>query len=235
MVLKDIKVTKEELDIMKKNSERKGTESYIYQKDSKTIFKIFKTESPSVLDNKFQKIILLFKRNIDFMINPIATLSCEGNFVGYQMFFLENCEWYQFPLCTYYFKELKDDLLILEDYGILYGDVWNENLFLFDGKLFLGDSDNIQIDGYPMDMLPYELNDFYTENRFTIDVHAFEHNLFFLEEMEDIRFTRDNIKELDKIDFSYFDEEGKKLIKDMPKVYQNPAIIKNRYLIDNLR
>ena len=48
MVLKDIKVTKEELDIMKKNSERKGTESYIYQKDSKTIFKIFKTESPSV-------------------------------------------------------------------------------------------------------------------------------------------------------------------------------------------
>ena len=41
------------------------------------------------------------------MVNPLATLSCGDNFVGYQMILLENLEWYQFPLHTKSLEVLK--------------------------------------------------------------------------------------------------------------------------------
>ena len=99
-MLEDIKLTEKELNYMKVNRDNLGTESYIYKVDERTVYKIFRTQSPEVLENKFQKINALHQKNIDFMVNPLATLSCGDNFVGYQMILLENLEWYQFPLHT---------------------------------------------------------------------------------------------------------------------------------------
>ena len=234
-MLQDIKVTKKELEYMMKNKDNGGTESYIYKIDDKTAYKIFRTLSPEVLENKFQKIKALHQKSIDFMVNPLATLSCDECCIGYKMYFFENCEWYQFPLYTFYLKDLKNKLLILEDEGIIYGDIRDENLFIFNGNLLLGDSDNIQIDGYLMDILPTVLTDFHRNEKFNIDVHAFMHNIFVIEELEQLSCLRSSIENLENMETSSFHEGGKRLLKDMSTVYTNPSIIKNRYLIDYLK
>lgn len=234
-MLQDIKVTEKELDYMIKNRSNYGTESYIFKVDHKTAYKIFKTSSPDVLENKFQKVKTLHRKNIDFMVNPLATLSCGSFCIGYKMYFFEDCEWYQFPLNTFFLKDLKNKLLILDDEGIIYGDIWAANLFIFNGKLLLGDSDNIQIDGYLIDLLPTVLSDFYRNKKFNIDVHAFMHNVFVLELVENIACFRRSIENLKSIETSSFHEGGKRLLKDMSTVYTNPSIIKNRYLIDYLK
>lgn len=234
MILRDIKVTKEELDYMKKARDNFGTESYIYRVDEKTAYKIFRTSSFEVLENKFQKLMILSRKNIDFMINPLATLSCCGSLAGYKMIYLEKCEWCRFLVNFYYLKDLKDKLGILENYyGILYGDVVAENLFIYNGKLLLGDCDNTQVDGYSMNIIPVVASNFYKNDRFTVDVHALMHNIFTLQELENTFIT--NLSKLENINTHSFDEKGKQLIKDMSKAYQNPGIIKNRYLIDNLK
>lgn len=122
-MLENIKLTKKELTYMKESRDNLGIESYIYKVDEKTSYKIFRTQSPEVLENKFQKIKALHQKNIDFMVTPLATLSCDGNFVGYQMILLENLEWYPFPLNTKALKELKKYLLQLEENNIIYGDI----------------------------------------------------------------------------------------------------------------
>lgn len=235
-MLEDIKLTEKELNYMKVNRDNLGTESYIYKVDERTVYKIFRTQSPEVLENKFQKINALHQKNIDFMVNPLATLSCGDNFVGYQMILLENLEWYQFPLHTKSLEVLKRYLLQLEENNIIYGDIWAANLFFMNRKLLLGDSDNIQIDCYRMDILPSVLSDFYHNGKFRIDVHAFMHNLFVLEEVEKISCSsRSGIEDLKNKEPVFFREGGKKLVKDMSTIHTNPSIMKNRYLIDYLK
>lgn len=241
--MKNIELPEQLIRIAKRDWFRYGTESYIYKVDSNSIYKIFKTDKQEILENKLMKLIKLNKLKIEFLTNPIVTLSYKGQFIGYEMNYNEDdIQWFNTVLTLEekkeYLKSLKEKLLVLEEYGILYPDIKDDNLLINrkTGKLNFCDIDNVQIDGLRVDVVQYISNYLRKENSlFDSGIHAFMHNLYTLEQLEEIHIN-DFIDfiELERTEpFKSFNENQKKILKNM--VLLNEKRIRNGYLIDNLR
>lgn len=241
--MENIEISAQVLYEAKRNFLNYGGEGYIYKPDSTSIYKIFKTDEKDVLENKLAKIIKLNQLGIDFLTNPAATLSCNHKFVGYKMNYDEDdMNWFNTFMTLdekiKYLKTLKDDLLVLEQHGILYADIKDDN-FLINrktGMLKFCDIDNVQIDGLKVDQSQY-ISRCIQDNNLLFDnsIHAFMHNLYTLEQLVGLDiYTHDDLTDLvNNKYFEIFNDNQEQILENM--VLLKKRKISGRYLIDNLR
>lgn len=242
--MNNIEITTDMLFELNKNRLSNGIESYIYKLDSDYIYKILKTPNKEELENKLAKIVKLQKLGISFLTTPIATLSYQNEFIGYQMAYDENdLNWSQIDMSkdekVRYLKQLKDKLFILEEYGILYIDIKKENILInkATGNLKLCDIDSVQIGNLKADMFRYVATYLRGDDLlFDSSIHAFMHNIYTLDVLEDIDsiYFQEDLNILSDIQpLKSFNEQQKPIIENMVKLKKKE--ICNRYLIDNLR
>ena len=84
-MLKNIKISKYKLDNFFLKNITSGSEGCIVKGNGDSLLKIFYTKDEEVLENKYNKIIELYEKDISFLTNPISIVSCNGKFVGYGM------------------------------------------------------------------------------------------------------------------------------------------------------
>ena len=139
-----------------------------------------------------------------------------------------------------YLEELKEKLLVLEEFGILYSDIKDDNFLINSatGELKFCDVDNVQIDGLRVDttqVISRSLRD--ENNLFDNSVHAFMHNIYTLEQLANIDiYTMDDLVELvenPRQGLIIFNKNKEQIIKNMVLVKKKN--VSNRYLIDNLK
>lgn len=236
MVLHNIELSEEKIRYLINNKHDYGAESIIYKTNRNTVYKIFRDIPREVLENKYQKVKLLFEKNIDFMVEISSTISCNGQFVGYEMPLIQDCFW-QVNLSDakkiQYLKKLKQHLLELEDRDIIYADIKDDNLFIQDNRLILGDIDNVSIGNYRMDLIPCVLDEIYHDGVFRMDCHFLMHNCFTINILDD-KFVSD-FSNLSEYTFDRYNEKGKEIIKKMSLIKQVPMLCSKDYLIDNLK
>lgn len=240
--MENIEISEQLRHVSKRNWFKFGAESYLYKSDNNSIYKIFKTDKNEILENKLAKLQKLNDLGIEFFINPIATISCKGQFIGYKMNYDENdMQWFNTFLTLEekkkYLKILKEELLILEEYGILYPDIKDDNLLINrkTGKLKFCDIDNVQIDVLKVDSTQYISRILQNkDNLFDTSIHAFMHNIYAIEELEGIQiYDFDSLIELESIKrFKSFNQKQTEILNNMILVKKNK--IRNSYLIDNL-
>ena len=200
-----------------------------------TLYKIFvNTNTPVAMgENKEKKILELYKKQIQYSIKPIGTVSFNDVIIGYEMideYSFDNYQLYQLDKqeLIYFLKETKKILEYYNANNIVYGDIDPKNI-LFNkdtGEIKFCDMDNIQINQYKIDKLPYTLN-YYCEARGIDDgVHPYAHNQMSLNAFDCDCFCSSK-KELKKT----FSKEGLKTIKSM----RNPLNFKNDYLITRIK
>ena len=112
-----------------------GYESNIYEFDAYNLMKIFRTDDENELNNKLEKIRLLSQLPVDFI--PLKLVYIYGKFKGYIYNHIEEYE----PINSFKQKKsekyevlhkIKDKLDILHSYGIIYGDLHQDNV-LYNG------------------------------------------------------------------------------------------------------
>lgn len=235
-MLHNIELKELEVAHLKGNEYDYGAESKIYKTNRGTVYKIFSDMPKDIQENKFQKVKLLFERNIDFMIDILSTISCNGEFIGYEMPFIKDCFW-QVNLNEtekiQYLKQLKQFLLKLEDNDITYADIKDDNIFIENHKLKLGDIDNTSIDNYKMDLIPAVLDRIYHDGIFEADCHSLMHNNFTVYTLDKKIIT--NFSTLSTSDFNRYNKKGNGIIKKMSLVNYLPSLYNKNYLIDNLK
>ena len=131
-----------------------GYESHIYKFDSDTVMKIFRTDDEDVLKNKRQKIILLSDLDVDFI--PIKLIYIDGIFKGYVY---RNLADYSPINCLIQKKKEKYEILFkiyakleqLHKYGIIYGDLHQDNILYNGHDIVICDLDNSYINGLGFD------------------------------------------------------------------------------------
>ncbi len=235
-MLRKIDVTQDFLDNIGKYKYDFGAESHIYKLNEKSVYKIFRKISDETLENKYQKLKLIDSKNIDFMPRILSALFCKDKFVGYEMPFYKNQFW---NVCltrdekVNYLSTLKQYLLELEDKNITYVDLKEDNLFIENSKLILGDIDNSIVEDYRIDLIPSNICSLYDNGKFIVDCHSLMHNCFTINTLED-KFVV-NLSRLESFESDMYTDDGKKLIKKMANVYNRPEQVGKDYLIDYLK
>lgn len=224
------------------------SESYIVRASSNTLYKIFKEDKPNILENKFQKLCKLYEKNIEFLTNPISTLSYNGLCVGYELkeeVSYKTWDGTYIPVSTVvtYLKELKKMLLKLDENGITYTDFKEDNILIdmATKKMKLCDIDNVSVDSLPSDKLLAVLKVIDLEKHPDFDVHAYMHNLFVIKEV--LGISRENfsifpltITEREKFYINKsFTKEGLDIVEEMATIRKDPNNFSKRYLIEYSR
>lgn len=156
---------------------------------SNTVAKLF-TKHGKIIpmgDNKEHKIIELYKRQLEHTTIPVRTISYKGNIVGYEMTtnpFYDTYKDYQlsYEEQKHILLKTKDILEYFYSKGIIYGDFELRNI-LFDretGDIIFCDMDNTQVDDYPIDKRPGNLEYFYLCRTIDGTVHPYMHNILTL-------------------------------------------------------
>ena len=241
--MKNIEISKELVEKAQENHYDYGAESYIIKSSHNTLYKIFKEKDPNVLENKLQKVIRIPKKKVDFFTNPISTLSCEGNFVGIEMNYVEDeSAWWKYNLNPIekikLLLDLKEKLLILEDKNIIYGDIKDDNILINKNRkeIKFCDVDNISIDEYKMDLHPAVLK--ITKLEDASSIHSFMHNFFTLDQLECPGLSYDRVLyNLNDYELFNFNLNAYNILREMSmlKERQKVKIYTGGYLIDNLR
>ncbi len=167
-----------------------GGESNIYQIPElfgeDTLAKIWTCDIPPyVIDNKFQKIKLLYQNEQLEQINDVkilASISYGKNIVGYTMTrsYFRSLDF----ICTSREDQLriliqiKEKLKQFETLGILYGDVSAGNILVGSQDVCFCDLDNVAYQGYDMDYYSASLQQFidcYGKINFDIVSYAFNY------------------------------------------------------------
>ena len=240
--MRNLELTKEELEAIRLESKGVGIESNIYKATNSSLYKILKPCFMEVLENKKKKIEILYEMQIPFFKNPIRTLSFHGEFIGYEI----KCNpddivWWKQPMKKeeqiYLLQDLKQKLQTLAKEKIIYGDLKDDNLLINKktGELSFCDIDNIQLFDLKMDHVLGILPDIYNNHGyFDHFTHIYMHNIFTLNEL----VYHTNYKQLslylsEKIELfhSPFNHKGNQLIKKMLKQKK----ISPNYLIDHLK
>lgn len=169
---------------------RTGGESVIYSSEDDTIYKLFTDPDNSKLvgmsDNKFQKILRLYQMKLEYSIEPLSTISFNGDLIGYEMVKEIDSYWLQLLLRKNRIDFLKQTRCILEYFAskdITYGDVKLNNIFMshHTGTFIFGDIDNVRLGEYHIDLIGDDLT--YFVNRYgEVDQYcdAYMHNLMTL-------------------------------------------------------
>ncbi|MBR1376633.1 MAG: hypothetical protein IJ565_02350 [Bacilli bacterium] len=133
-----------------------GKESKVYLYGNK-IIKIFQTKKKPILENKYNKLLLLNK--IDLKTRPLDLIYINDEFKGYSMFKLKDYK--EFKPKEYTIRERIDILKLLykkleymHKKGIVYGDIRSSNILINSKKdIALCDLDNVKINDYDFDIL----------------------------------------------------------------------------------
>ena len=196
-VMPNKKLSLEELDIMlfDKRFDYGGEAIVLRSPNPNTLYKIFvypSTDLPErVSSNKERKIIELYQRQLEGAVQPISTLSLNGDLIGYEMTYEPG----DIPLLNldlsqeekmYVLEKSSDILTYFASPDITYGDVKDDNV-LFNQttkKVKFCDMDNIRIGTLPIDVMGHGLYDYYKAVG-TIDekTDAYMHNLLLLEQL----------------------------------------------------
>lgn len=235
----NISLSKREVkNLIRKSFYSSGGESYICKPNhSKTLYKLFR-DGPKIIpmsENKERKIVRLHELQLEHSVIPIATISCRGELIGYEMTHDEDDERYS-P--TYQSRNEKIDFLdethqILEYFAskdIIYGDVAYRNI-LFNkrtGKAKFCDMDNIFIEGNPIDLVGTTTPLATYNNACGIDekADAFVHNMLTFQTLGvDFPMHLDDELELD------FYEPGIRVIESM----DDPTMFTGEYVIQYVK
>lgn len=186
----NISITPQEYRMLQKSSKARGGEGIICTNENpNSLYKLFlspKDDLCPMPENKQKKIIELYRRRISHITEPLSTISCDGELVGYEM------TWNRDDRCLEKLPELsrkelirilKQSMEILKYFDkqdITYGDVQADNILvnIRTGKITFCDIDNIRIGQYPIDAKGYSLTRYY-ERTGVIDgkADAYMHNL----------------------------------------------------------
>lgn len=201
--LPNIKITNEEKQyLLNQNRFNYGTESLIF--DAPSLFgenrlaKIWDVDvcKEKTIQNKFEKLKRLY--HIDTLkeindIQIIASISCEGEIIGYLMNKSPYREIDFFPTSRTemlnYLWLARQKLKQFEQLGILYGDISSSNILFFKNDVCFCDLDNVAYQELDMDIVPVCLGEFMRKYEFssTMKVNekaiSYMYNLFTIKEL----------------------------------------------------
>lgn len=185
----NIKINKEEYIFLRNREQNNGGEGIVCLSDKNTLYKFFLNKDGKICpmpDNKQKKIIALYHRNLPYIVKPLATISYNGEIIGYEMSYDANdiClnDLISVPRKTLIklLKQAKDALVYFAHEDITYADVTEDNLLvnIKTGRITFCDIDNMRIGTYPIDAKGYSLTRYY-EKVGVIDAKAdaYMHNL----------------------------------------------------------
>lgn len=170
-----------------------------------TLYKIFvdyETTTPIGLsDNKFNKILAMYERPLEDSVQPLSTISIDGELVGYEMTYDEHDTTLDQIFLTR--KQLIDALKgtsrILKYYAqndITYGDVKANNVLINrkTKKTKFCDMDNVRYGEYPIDLITDHIESMLAPDQ-DIDerIDAYMHNLMTIQMLNAPQLNYDEI------------------------------------------
>ena len=194
----NIKLTRKEYDQIAKNQRfDKGCEGIICQgfRDD-TLYKIFveyDTIEPIQLpDNKHKKILSLYERNIDHTVQPVSTISLDGQLIGYEITHDKddiNLDTISLSrkLMIQSLKESRNILRYFDSQDITFVDVKGSNILVNrkNHQVTFCDIDNMRVGQYPVDLLNDYVDSFIeTESDIDGKVDAYMHNLLTIQKLQ---------------------------------------------------
>lgn len=246
-VMPNKKLTLEELNIMLSNNKFDyGGEAIVLRSPNpNTLYKIFvypSTELPErISPNKERKIIELYQRQLEGSVQPLNTLSLNGELIGYEMTYEQG----DTPLLNldlspeekmYVLEKSADILSYFATQDVTYGDVKDDNV-LFNPttkKVKFCDMDNIRIGSLPIDVMGHGLYDYYKSVGVVDEkTDAYMHNLLLLEQLRYNNLSHRTIltRLRQKPMMPEFPEEVESLLNGLT----NPENFDGRYAIKMLK
>lgn len=206
-LMPDIKLTRDEyLNFIHNCKKDEGGESFICKGNRPdTLYKLYIdyiAYLPTYLsDNKYKKLLALYEKPLEHSVQPLSTISLNGELVGYEMTYDENdisLEKISLPR-RHLIKCLKQTSEILkyyESHDITYGDVKSNNI-LINKKTHQAkfcDMDNIRLGEYPIDLINDYVDSIITSpDDIDASVDAYMHNLMTIQKLNDPQLTYDQI------------------------------------------
>lgn len=206
-IMPNIKLTSEEYDqITKCNRIAYGGEGIICTgPNPNSLYKIFveyETTNPTGMsDNKHEKVKELYQRQLDHSVQPLSTISLNGELIGYEMTYdqddisLERIFLFRHQLIRC-LKETSEILKYYASQDITYGDVKANNILINrrTKKSKFCDMDNIRLGAYPIDLLNDYVDSIYVgDGSIDSSVDAYMHNLMTLQKLNSPGITYDEI------------------------------------------
>lgn len=188
----NIEITPKQYASMLSKVKDGGGEGIICPSGKNTLYKFFMDENGNLCpmsDNKQKKIVVLYRKQPLYTVEPLATISCIGEMVGYEITHdFDDISLNE--LCNVPRKDLirflrlsREALLYFAQEDITYGDVTEDNLLINrkTGKIKFCDIDNMRVGIYPIDVKGFSLSRYY-EKVGVIDelADAYMHNLLTL-------------------------------------------------------
>lgn len=191
----NIKLTREEYDIMANYCRfNSGGEGIIFKSQRpNTLYKVFvdyETTTPvGMSDNKYQKVLSLYERQLQGGTQPLSTISLDGELIGYEMTYDEDDESLdkiilprrQLIVCL---KQASEILKYYASEDITYGDVKSNNILVNrrTHQVKFCDMDNIRLGEHQIDLLNDYVDSFITCSAdIDASVDAYMHNLMTLQ------------------------------------------------------
>ena len=188
--LSNIDLTRDELNSLLKDKVFDfGGEGIILNPGDNKLYKIFNdclTDNPTEMpQNKYEKLKLLYKLNLNYMVKILSTITLNGSLIGYSTSYNPN----DVPLCSNKLstkeviaalKQAKSILTYFHRNNIIYGDVHSANILVNKKTGFVKfcDIDNIMIEDYFFDLIGDSLKKYINKRRIidsTVDAYA--HNI----------------------------------------------------------
>ena len=170
-----------------------GGEAVIFRTEKpNTLYKFFKDHNGNYIDmsdNKFKKILELYKLKLESAVRPLSTISVNGHLVGYEMTYnpdsvtLKNSGFDRQQKIAI-LKRTKEILEYFRTQDITYGDVKSNNILIDrkTGTIEFCDMDNIRIGDYPMDLVAEYVQPFEKCDKIEL-CDAYIHNLMTLQQL----------------------------------------------------
>lgn len=240
-MLKNIKLSRYEVQRLRERKFDFGGESIIVKTDTPDIIYKFYRESvkDAERENKHRKLELVSERKIDFITNPKSVLTCEGRIIGHAFDYdREDMPLLLAPLSISeklsYFKRIKEILDYFKRNGIIYGDLKSDNVLinLQTGQIKFCDIDSIQIDSLKTSLKEEYLEGFIKNGMLDERVHIYLHNLMVLDELFADIDSEDTLSSLDMERINrIFNGDCQKIIEYIVKKKGN---YKDLFLIDGI-
>lgn len=206
-IMPNIKLTQEEYEqIATQNKIAFGGEGIICKGENpNSLYKIFveyDTITPvGMSDNKHEKIKELYQRQLEHAVQPLSTISLNGDLIGYEMTYdqddisLERIFLFRHQLIRC-LKETSEILKYFSSEDITYGDVKANNILINrrTKKAKFCDMDNIRLGEHPIDLLNDYVDSIYVgDGSIDSSVDAYMHNLMTLQKLNSPGITYDEI------------------------------------------
>lgn len=209
-VMPNINLSPSEYYSILKNEETHGGEGIISRGSRpNTLYKIFfngRQELCPMSENKQRKVLEIYQKGLEYCVLPLATLSLNGEMVGYEMtrdandVDLESLKELPREQMIAVLRRAKIALEYFASRDITYGDVTESNILINrqTGAVKFCDIDNMRVGEYPIDKKGFSLLKYSTKTG-VIDrkADAYMHNLLtirklhYREEVYDTEILRD--------------------------------------------